>query len=194
VSIDRASILEKWQLTEIELSEIMNANPSMRGLVFGYVAEYKLLKMFFSGPEFLDVHKSDDHDRKKKGDLTVTYKGREFMIECKSLQSNSIKKTDNGYFGRYQCDASDRRTVSLADGVKVETTCLLVENLILLPSISSPLKKNGVLVSPRMTNYQEVLIRNILPKFVNDYLRLLCLFLGLYLLHISKVLFHFLIF
>ena len=104
------SILKRRQLTETELTEIMAANPSMRGLVLGYVAEYKLRKMHFSDPCFSNIHKADDHDRKKKGDLTVTYKGREFRIECKSLQSNSIKATEMGYTGQYQCDASDRRT------------------------------------------------------------------------------------
>ena len=65
----RKTILERWKLTERELTEIMEVNPSMRGLVLGYVAEYKLRKMFFSEPCFSDVHKSDDHDRKKKGEF-----------------------------------------------------------------------------------------------------------------------------
>ena len=123
---ERENILQRWKLTERELTEIMEANPSMRGLVLGYVAEYKLRKMFFSDSSFSDVHKADDHDRQKKGDLTVTFKGREFKVECKSLQSNSIQTTEEGYEGKYQCDASDRRTVTLPNGKKIQTTCLLV--------------------------------------------------------------------
>ena len=119
------SLLKQWKLTEQELTEIVQQNPSMRGLMLGYVAEYKLRKMYFSDPCFENVHKSDDHDRKKKGDLTVTYKGREFRIECKSLQTNSIEKNDAGYFGKYQCDASDRRTIKVGSKM-VDTTCLLV--------------------------------------------------------------------
>ncbi len=122
----RESILKKWALTEDELTEIIQENPSMRGLVLGYVAEYKLRKMHFSDPVFDKVCKADDHDRSKKGDLTITYKGREFKIECKSLQTSSIRETEGGYEGKYQCDASDRRTVNLAGGKKVQTTCLLV--------------------------------------------------------------------
>lgn len=122
----RASILKRWGLTEQELTEIIQENPSMRGLMLGYIAEYKLHKIYFSDPVFENVHKADDHDRSKKGDLTVTYNGREFKIECKSLQTNSIKKTEEGYEGKYQCDASDRRTVKLRGGKKIETTCLLV--------------------------------------------------------------------
>lgn len=122
----RVSILKRWGLTEQELTEIIRENPSMRGLMLGYIAEYKLHKMYFSDPVFEKVHKADDHDRSRKGDLTVTYNGREFKIECKSLQTNSIKKTEEGYEGKYQCDASDRRTVKLRGGKKIETTCLLV--------------------------------------------------------------------
>lgn len=98
----------------------------MRGLMLGYIAEYKLRKMHFSDPLFEKVHKADDHDRTRKGDLTITYKGQEFTIECKSLQANSVRKTEEGYEGKYQCDASDRRTVKLRGGKKIETTGLLV--------------------------------------------------------------------
>jgi hypothetical protein len=123
----RKSILRRWGLTEEELTDIIQENPSMRGLMLGYIAEYKLRKMHFSAPVFEKVHKADDHDRSRKGDLTVSYKGREFSIECKSLQTNSIRKTEEGYEGKYQCDASDRRTVKLRGGKKIETTCLLVD-------------------------------------------------------------------
>jgi hypothetical protein len=70
--------------------------------------------------------KPDDHDRKKKGDLRITYRGREFKVECKSLQTNTIEKTKTGFNARYQCDASDRRRVTFSDGSHVETTCLLI--------------------------------------------------------------------
>lgn len=120
------SILKRWGLTEQELTEIIRENPSMRGLMLGYIAEYKLRKMYFSDPVFEKVLKADDHDRSRKGDLIVTYNGREFKIECKSLQTNSIEKTEEGYKGKYQCDASDRRTVKLRGGKKIETTCLRV--------------------------------------------------------------------
>jgi hypothetical protein len=95
--------------------------------MLGYIAEYKLRKMHFSDPIFGGVHKADDHDRSRKGDLTVTYNGQEFKIECKSLQTNSIRNTDEGYEAKYQCDASDRRKVTLQNGKKIETTCLLVD-------------------------------------------------------------------
>lgn len=122
---ERKSILKRWDLTEQELSEIVQQNPSMRGLMLGYIAEYKLRKMHFTSPRFDNVHKADDHDRSRKGDLIVTYKGKDFTIECKSLQTNSIKTTEEGYEGKYQCDASDRRKIKVGSKT-VETTCLLV--------------------------------------------------------------------
>ena len=123
---EKISILKKWNLTEEELTEIINENPSMRGLMLGYIAEYKLRKMHFTDPRFSNVIKDDDHDRRKKGDLRVTYKGREVLIECKSLQTNTIRKTESGYIAKYQCDASDRRKVTFSDGSTIETTCLRV--------------------------------------------------------------------
>jgi hypothetical protein len=122
----RESILKKWDLTEDELTEIISENPSMRGLMLGYVAEYKLRKMYFGDQRFSNVIKYNNHDRNKKGDLMVVYKDKEFTIECKSLQTNTIQKSDKGFFAKYQCDASDQRKVTFSDGSQIETTCLLV--------------------------------------------------------------------
>ncbi len=38
-------LLEDWQLTQSELSEIIENRPSARGILFGFVAEYKLSKL-----------------------------------------------------------------------------------------------------------------------------------------------------
>lgn len=121
------SILKKWQLTEYELTEIIRQNPSMRGLMLGYIAEYKLRKMHFMDSHFENIHKGDDHNRKHKGDITFMYKGRQFKVECKSLQTHTIKKMETGYSAKYQCDASDRRSIVLKDGSKIETTCLQID-------------------------------------------------------------------
>jgi len=39
-----SNILDYWNLTPDELSEIVSANPSLRGMMEGYIAEYKLKK------------------------------------------------------------------------------------------------------------------------------------------------------
>lgn len=128
----KLTILERWQITAEELTEIVDTNPSMRGNMFGYVAEMKLRKMWFSSERITHSVKYDDHDRKKKGDLVVTYKGYSFIIESKSLQANSIKRIGDKFSGTAQCDASDRRIVTLPDSSTVNTTCLLVGEFDLL--------------------------------------------------------------
>lgn len=67
-----AEILDKWALTPTELSEIVAENPSLRGMMFGYIAEYKARKMWFSDPVFTNLRKPDDHDRTRKGDFIFT--------------------------------------------------------------------------------------------------------------------------
>ncbi len=127
-----ATILERWQITAEELTEIVDKNPSMRGNMFGYVAEMKLHKLWFSSWRVTQATKYDDHDRKKKGDLVITYKGQSFIVESKSLQTNSIRESGGRYTGTAQCDASDRRVIELPDGSSVNTTCLLVGEFDLL--------------------------------------------------------------
>ena len=73
-----------------------------------------------------------NHDRTHKGDLFLTYKNHQFSIEVKSLQTTLIKKKDNIFTATFQCDASDRRKVTLPNGDTVETTCLQVGEFDLL--------------------------------------------------------------
>jgi hypothetical protein len=120
-------ILDLWELTIGELDEIVAASPSLRGFMFGYVSEYKLRKMWFSGDSINNLVKYDNHDRTRKSDMAFTYKGVEISVEAKSLQSGSIRKVGETYTGKFQCDASDRRQVSLPSGETIETTCLLVD-------------------------------------------------------------------
>lgn len=122
------NILSKWHITPDDLTEVVNANPSLRGMILGYLAEVKLRKEWLTDPKIKNVIKYDDHDRSRKGDWVITYKGKQFIVEVKSLQTNTIKCDESGckWSGKAQCDASDRRTIKFKDGSKLETTCLLV--------------------------------------------------------------------
>lgn len=121
------TILEKWQITAEELTRIVNDNPSLRGFLFGYVSEYKARAYFDGRKDITNLIKYDDHDRTSKGDISFHYKGREFRIEAKSLQTNSVVRTGSGSWkGKFQCDASDRREILLPNGRTVHTTCLAV--------------------------------------------------------------------
>jgi len=125
-------ILERWKLTAEALDEVISANPSLRGFMFGYVSEYKLKKMWFSDERISNLIKYDNHDRTRKGDLSFIYNGVQMNVEVKSLQTRSIRKAGSEYIGKFQCDASDRRQVALPNRQKIETTCLVVGDFDLL--------------------------------------------------------------
>lgn len=107
-------------------------NPSLRGITLGYVAEFKLKKIWFSSQHFSAVKKYDDHNRRQKGDLSVMYKGIEINMESKSIQTNTIKESEGNYQATFQCDASDKRMVTLPTGEQLATTCLLIDDFDLL--------------------------------------------------------------
>ena len=111
-------------MTPEELTKLVEDNPSLRGMILGYLAELKLEKLWLSGDNVSEVIKHDDHDRKKKGDRVIRYKGQEFIFESKSLQSATIENTQEGWKGKAQVDASDRREIVLPDNSRVTTTCL----------------------------------------------------------------------
>lgn len=122
----RRSILKRWGITERELSEIVDQNPSLRGILLGYVAEKKFQDAFLDHPDITEKRKDDDHNRQRKGDRRIIYKGRAFLIEVKSLQTNSVENLGGDTWrGKAQVDASDRREVRLPNGEMINTTCLL---------------------------------------------------------------------
>ncbi|MBI1744451.1 restriction endonuclease [Candidatus Acetothermia bacterium] len=128
----KTSILDRWGIKPEELSEIIESNPSLRGLLMGYVAEYKFQKLYLQDKRIENIFKPDSHDRTEKGDWVITYKGVEISIQVKSLQTNTIEKSQGQYSAKFQCDASDRRKVTLPNGQSLETTCLLVGEFDLL--------------------------------------------------------------
>lgn len=119
-------LIEQWGLTLEELNEILATRPSLRGVLIGFIAEYKLPKMWFADVRISGLERYDNHDRTRPGDFGFTYKSAPVTIQVKSLQSNSVRQTTTGYTGSFQCDASDKRKVKLPNGKTVETTCLVV--------------------------------------------------------------------
>ena len=121
------TIFDEWDIDPAALSSILDANPSLRGMLLGYVAESKLKEIIQSFKNVSFITKFDDHNRKKKGDLYIIYKGRAFDVESKSLQSNMISYDNHlgVWSGKAQVDASDRRDVVLPNGESLNTTLLL---------------------------------------------------------------------
>lgn len=122
----RPSILERWSITEAELTDLVDENPSLRGILLGYVAERKFHDIHLNADGVTEATKDDDHDRKKKGDRRIVYRGEQFLIEVKSLQTKLVKSVGSDQWsGKAQVDASDKRTVTFKNGSKLATTCLL---------------------------------------------------------------------
>jgi len=120
------SILCKWEITDEEFTELIDQNPSLRGMNLGYVAEKKFHDQFLSHPSITHFSKDDDHDRTKKGDRRIVYRGHEFIVEVKSLQTNMCKDLgDDNWVGKSQVDGSDRRIVKFSDGTELNTTLLV---------------------------------------------------------------------
>ena len=169
------SILERWDITLEELTEVVDKNPSLRGMVLGYLAELKLEKLYLSHEGISDINKDDDHDRKKKGDRVIRYKGLRFVFESKSLQTATVKRTDEGWAGKANVDASDRREIQLPNGEKILTTCLLTGEFdILAVNIFAfqekwrfVFAKNSDLPTSRYKKYSEYQRQNLLATSVD---------------------------
>lgn len=120
-------LLNSWGITADELSEIVAENSSMRGLMFGFVAEYKLKKDWLMRPGIENVLRPRSHDRKQKCDFRFDYAGQDVTVEVKCLDTPKVKVLPNGtYIGTFQCNASDKTKVIFPDGSSLETNCLLV--------------------------------------------------------------------
>ena len=91
-----STILDDWSISAEYLTAVVRENPSLRGMMLGYVSEHKAREIFEGDPRASKLRKDDDHDRRKKGDLVCTYRGREFIIEVKSLQTNSTQMRVDG--------------------------------------------------------------------------------------------------
>ena len=118
-------IIEDWGLTIEDLNAILSERPSARGPLVGFVSEYKLQRSVFSDARIHKLRRYDDHDRSRPADFSFDYQGEEITVEVKSLQTRSVRRTNGGYTGRCQVDASDRREVTFPNGSKLSTTCLL---------------------------------------------------------------------
>ncbi|MGH9468947.1 MAG: restriction endonuclease [Terriglobia bacterium] len=119
-------ILGDWGITATELAEIVAENPSMRGLMFGFVAEYKLRKIWLRRRGISNLIRPRSHDRKQKFDFGFDYKGKAVRLEVKCLDTPKVRIADGVYFGTFQCNASDTTSVTLPDGTSVVTNCLPV--------------------------------------------------------------------
>lgn len=114
----------KWIEREA-LVQLIIENPSLRGMTYGYVAEAAFIK-FLEKLGINEHFKPDDH-KKTKSDRTLNLNGRQYTIQLKSLQTNSIKEAGVGQFSaKVQNDASDARRIKLPNHEQITTTCYQV--------------------------------------------------------------------
>ena len=62
------SILERWDFNVAQLTRLIDENPSLRGMIIGYLAELKLEELWLSDKRISEVFKHDDHNRRGAGD------------------------------------------------------------------------------------------------------------------------------
>ncbi|MDC9591290.1 hypothetical protein PSI23_18855 [Xenorhabdus sp. XENO-10] len=173
--MEKKTILDRLEITEDELTDIVDRNPSLRGMILGYVAEEKFHELFLEDDRVSEVSKDDDHDRNKKGDRNFLYKGKKFTVEVKSLQTAMCKKNEDGsYSGKAQVDGSDRRIVKFPDGSELNTTLLLKGEFDLLAvncfafdgSWKFAFAKNSELPTSRYKKYTEEQRKQLIASLV----------------------------
>jgi hypothetical protein len=121
------------------LIEVLRDRPSLRGMVYGFLAEIQLGRWLHQVGIPLDTHLVDDDHAKTKSDRTIPYNGRRYTIQVKSMQTNSIREVDPGAFrAGVQCDGSDRREVTLPNGNTVLTTNYVTGEFMVLATALHP--------------------------------------------------------
>jgi hypothetical protein len=112
--------------------------PSLRGMVYGYVAEYEFAKYLVNALGIIEYDRDDDH-KKTKSDLNFIYNRRRYTVQVKCLQTTLIRPIENDrFYAVAQNDASDKRTVTLPNGDKIETTCYVAGEYDILVSTVQP--------------------------------------------------------
>jgi hypothetical protein len=121
------------------LIEVLRDRPSVRGMVYGFLAEIQLGHWLHASGIPLETHTVDDDHAKTKSDRTVPYNGRRYTIQVKSMQTNSIRESSPGIFkAGVQCDGSDRREVTLPNGNRVLTTNYVAGEFMILATALHP--------------------------------------------------------
>lgn len=125
MQLQDTTFFNEWDIVEDDIEYLIKQNPSLRGMIFGYVAEKKFHEKYLLDSRITEVHKDRDHDRRKKGDRRIVYKGITLSIEMKSVQTNSKKPNKDTWKGTAQVDASDCRLITLPDNSQLKTSALL---------------------------------------------------------------------
>src|SRR5262249_41894787 len=80
------------------LIQVLRERPSVRGMVYGFLAEVQFAHWLDEHGIPLEQQVVDDDHAKTKSDRTIPYKGKRYTIQVKSMQTNSIRETAPGQF------------------------------------------------------------------------------------------------
>lgn len=126
---EKKSLMEWCDTTYDELWQLMQENPSLRGIIFGYIAELKARKFLLKYNNITQIIKIEDHN-KLKGDLAITYKNFPISLECKSLVAHETKTGPKCNPHRAKssvlCKATDKHEIVLPNGNTINTAYLIV--------------------------------------------------------------------
>lgn len=81
-------MIPSLNLTVEQFSELMAANPSLRGMCTGYAMEVHARERLLNEPGVQAVTKITDHDRESRFDLLVEHEGYDMRVEVKLIRES----------------------------------------------------------------------------------------------------------
>lgn len=142
------TILEHWELSAEDLTAVVEQNPSLRGMLLGYVAELKLSGLLEDHEDVTASHKDDDHDRRRKETgLSPTWANGSWLRSSRFRATRFVRRKRAGRAR----SRSMRAIVDLFDcqtGRRWRRHACLPGSFTFLPSICSRLKTCGASSSP----------------------------------------------
>lgn len=109
-------IFTELDISVTELTSLINENVNTYSILYGYSAEIHLRKIFETDDRIESCKKYDDHDTNNRHDLAVMYKGREYTLESKCIQNNSLNIEDDEWSGKVQVQYSSGHFQDLPNG------------------------------------------------------------------------------
>jgi len=122
----RLQKIKSWSLSLDDLVMMVAENPHLYSPMSGFLAEYKCRQLHLTRPEITGLVRPSGYDKANKGDFMFTYKDQPIRLEVKSLDGPRVVHLgDDRWEGTFQCNASDARKVTLANGHTVSTNCIV---------------------------------------------------------------------
>lgn len=122
----RLQTIRRWKLSLSDFESLVAENPHVYAPMSGFLAEYQCRERHLKRPEITKLARPSGYDKNEKGDFTFIYKEQLVRLEVKSLDGPRVEQQGaECWTGTFQCNASDKRSVLLPNGHKVETNCIV---------------------------------------------------------------------